>query len=77
MMCVVIKNFVGAGEDYVRNQLIDASVFRNAQVLITQRFMRPATQDEIQSARFEDEPEPAPAPVRKLKAMKAKRAKRA
>lgn len=74
MMCVVLKNFIGAGEDFVRNQLVDASMFRNAQVLITQRYLRPATQDELASARLEGDPDPAPAPVRKLKAKRVKRA---
>lgn len=69
MMCVVQKEFVGAGEAFVRNQLVDSAQFRNGQVLITTRYLRPATQDEIESARFEDEPEPAPV---KLKARVAK-----
>ena len=60
MMCVVTKDFVGAGEEYVRNQLVDGAMFRNEQVLISQRYLRPATPTEIKSARFEDEPSPAP-----------------
>lgn len=61
MMCVVQKPFTGNGEDFQRNQLIDASGFRNHQALISQHYLRPATQDEINSAYEEDsEPEPAP-----------------
>jgi hypothetical protein len=78
MKCVVIKEFVGAGQKYVRNQLIDSEPFRNAQVLITQRYMRPATQEEIASARPLDEdaapPVAVPLKARKLKARVAKRA---
>lgn len=75
MMCVCIKNFTGNGEDFVRNQLVDGSQFRNEQVLISQRYLRPATQDEIDSAVEEGEDEPAPPPKKKsgLKARKAKR----
>ena len=68
MMCVALKNFMGAGEDIVRNQLIDGGIFRNEQTLINQRFIRPATKEEIETARFEPA-EPEPTPVRrKLKA---------
>lgn len=65
MMCVVTKDFVGAGENYVRDQLVDGGLFRNAQVLISQRFLRPATPDEIENATYEEEPAPAPAPKKK------------
>lgn len=59
MMCVVQRDFLGAGVNYVRNQLIDGSVFRNEPVLISQRILRPATPDEIASARLEGEERPA------------------
>lgn len=72
MMCVVQKDFVGAGEDYVRNQLIDGAVFRNEQVLISQRYLRPATPGEIASAQLEGET-PRPAPRKALKVRVAKR----
>lgn len=71
-MCVVQKEFVGAGEEYVRNQLVDGRTFRNEQVLISQRFLRPATPDEIASAKFEDET-PPPAKTGGMKARVAKR----
>lgn len=77
MMCVVQKEFVGAGESYVRNQLVDGSQFRNESVLITTRYLRPATQDEVASARFEDESEPVKLTAKRatggLKARKVKR----
>lgn len=79
MMTVVQKDFVGAGENFVRNQLVDSSQFgRIEQVLITQRFLRPATEDEISSARFEDEPTRPPLRLRKKKSggLKIKVAKR-
>lgn len=72
MMCVVQKEFTGAGEQFVRHQLVDGSMFRNEQVLITTRFLRPATQDEIASARFEDD-EPVEPQRSKLTARRAKR----
>ena len=72
MMCVVQKDFVGAGEEFVRNQLIDGGQFRNEQTLISQRYLRPATPDEIASARPEDENESAP----KKKSFKVRVAKR-
>lgn len=67
MMCVALKNFTGAGEDIVRNQLIDGAMFRNEQTLINQRYLRPATAEEIETAQFESV-EPEPAPRKKLKA---------
>ncbi len=73
MMCVVQKDFVGAGENFVRNQLIDGGMFRNEQVLISQRYLRPATPDEIRSARLEGE-EDKPAPRKHL--LKARIGKR-
>jgi hypothetical protein len=68
MMCVAQKPFTGNGVDYIRNELVDGSLFRNEQTLITQRILRPATKEEIESAVVEVE-ESAPAP---LKAKKAK-----
>jgi len=73
MMCVVQKEFTGAGEDFVRRQLVDGSRFRNEAVLISQRFLRPATSEEIASARFEDELHvPAPTRPKKSLGLKAK-----
>lgn len=78
MMCVVQKEFTGAGENFVRNQLIDGSQFRNEQVLITQRFLRPATPEDIQSAErlMESEPAAPPVPRKKGAGIKVKVAKR-
>ncbi len=69
MMCVVIKPFLGAGVEYIPNQLVDGSELKGKeQVLITTRHLRPATLDEIQNAQLEEtEPEPAPAPKKKIK----------
>ena len=72
MMCVVTKDFVGAGTEFVRNQLVDGNMFRNEQVLITARYLRQATPDEIASARLEEDATPAP----RKKALKARIAKR-
>lgn len=75
MMCVCLKNFTGNGEDFVRNQLVDGGQFRNEQTLITQRFLRQATQDEIDSA-VEEGDEPAPPPKKKKGGLKARKVKR-
>lgn len=50
MMCVVQKPFVGNGQQWERNELVEASQFRNADILVGQRFLRHATQDEIDTA---------------------------
>ena len=75
MLCVVTKEFLGGGEEYVRNQLVDGSLFRNEQVLISQRFLRPATDAEIKSARYESD-EPVSVPKKKTGGLKARIAKR-
>lgn len=73
MMCVVTKAFLGGGREYVPNELIDAAVFGpKTQTLITTRFLRQATQDEIENARYEDD---EPAPVVQKKPLKAKKLK--
>lgn len=75
MLCVVMKPFVSNRVDFVRDQLVEGGEFRNVEVLLSQRYIRHATSDEIQSARFEgDEPEEevvetAPQPKKKLKAV--------
>lgn len=75
-MCVALKDFTGNGEDFVRNQLVDGGLFRNEQTLISTRFLRPATKEEIDSAVMEDD-DPAPAPPPKKKGgFKVRRAKR-
>lgn len=76
MMCVVTRDFVGAGEDYVRNQLVDSATFRNGETLITQRFLRPAAETEIKSARMVHDGEPAPVVRKKKKTLKAKIARK-
>lgn len=73
MMCVALKEFTAGGEDIIRNQLVDGEQFRNLPVLISQRFIRPATEREIASARFEDEPAPTPRKTSGLKVRVAKR----
>jgi hypothetical protein len=73
MMCVVNKAFIGNGEDWIRNQLVDSSVFRNGPALIATRLLRPASADEIASAQVVQEPEP---PVRKRSGLKVRIAKR-
>jgi hypothetical protein len=59
MMCVAMKDFVAAGEDIIRNQLVDGSQFRNVPALIATRYLRPATTEEIKSARYESQDAPA------------------
>lgn len=75
MMCVALKDFVANGDEILRNQLVDAKDFRNGQTLVTTRYLRPATQDEIESAvEVDDTPKPAPVPVMRAKVKRAKRA---
>lgn len=80
MMCVVNKDFLGGGEDFVRNQLVDGAQFRNVQVLLSQRFLRVATPDEIASARPEDDvdsdTEEAPVVPKRKTGLRAKLARR-
>lgn len=79
MICIVQKEFVGGGETFVKNQVFDSGGFRNEQALIAQRYLRPATPQEIASAVPEDELHTAPAvPLRakKAKGLKVRRAKR-
>lgn len=76
MLCVVQKPFKGNGEEFQRDQLVDAKQFRNADILVGQRYMRPATQDELESAYMADDVEQKPVPVRKTTGLKARRAKR-
>ncbi len=76
MMCVVTKAFTGNGEEFGRNELIDGSQFRNESVLISQRFLRPATNEDIEAAELaDDDPAPAP-PPRKSSGLKARKAKK-
>lgn len=75
MMCVVTKDFLGAGTEYIRNELVDSSVFRNGDILVQQRFLRPATEMEIKTARLVDD-RPKPLALKKKKGLKAKIAKR-
>lgn len=72
MDCVVIKPFLGGGVDYVQNQLVDAMIFRNASSLISQRYLRPATQDEINSA-YADEPAKPSVPKKKPMMLRRKK----
>ena len=72
MMAVALRDFTGAGEDYVRNQLLDSSVFRNEDVLLKTRFIRPATAQEIKTARQVELDVPAP-PVKKKIKLKVRR----
>ena len=77
MMCVVQKAFVGHGEEFSPNQLIDGGMFPKVQQLISQHYLRPATESEIASAVSEDDmpaparraqkAEPTPEPVKKKK----------
>lgn len=77
MQCVVQKDFLGGGVSYVRNQLVEGDQFRNVGVLISQRYLRPATPDEIASAVPVDDEEEAPAPwTSKKKGMTARVAHR-
>ena len=55
-MHVVQKPFQGPDGVYERNELIDASKFRNVTLLLDQRYIRLATPDEINAAE-EVEPE--------------------
>lgn len=72
MLCVVQKPFRGPEGMVERDELVDPSGWRNGMLLIDQRYMRPATQDEIESAVETD-----PAPVRPLsRGLRAKKAKR-
>lgn len=73
MLCVVQKPFKGNGEDFQRDQLVDAKQFRNADTLVGQRYMRPATEDEINSAYFADDVEHRPVQATRLRARKAKK----
>lgn len=76
MLCVVLRPFKGNGTDFVRNQVVDASQFRNASALIQLRMLRQATQDELESASYEDVPtESVPTPKRKGK-LRIRRRKR-
>ncbi len=51
MQCVVIRAFSGPAErEYVPGELVDASAWRLQDKLISQRYMRPATESEIKSA---------------------------
>lgn len=74
-LCVVQKPFKGNGDHWQRDQLVEATIFRNGQTLIDQRFLRPATPDEISSAYEASESEES-APKKKggLKARKRKKA---
>lgn len=79
MMCVVTKDFLGAGVNYVRNQLIDGAVFRNEQVLISQRFLRPATQvdlDQAEEVEVDEPARPVAPPKKKSSGLKARVAKK-
>lgn len=80
MMCVVMKDFLGGGVDYIRHELVESSIFRNGEVLINQRFLRPATDSEIKSARLEgveeDRPVRRSTSLKKKSGLKAKIAKR-
>lgn len=77
MMCVALKDFTGNGEHVIRNQLVDGEEFRNVQNLLTSRYLRFASQDEIENATVVEEEEPAPAPVvrKKKKGLRARVAK--
>lgn len=50
MLCLVLKGFNAAGEDLIPGQLIDASEYRNREKLISARYMRMATSQEVASA---------------------------
>lgn len=73
MLCVVQKPFKGNGEVFQRDQLVDAKQFRNADTLVGQRYMRAATEDEINSAYYADDVERRPVQTTRLKARKAKK----
>lgn len=76
MMCVAMKDFVGNGEDVVRNQLVDGDTFRNIENLLTARYLRPASHDEIENATLVGEEDVAPLKKKKgsLRARKARTA---
>jgi hypothetical protein len=75
MLCVVQKQFGGPeGSMFQVNQLVDASTFRNRDTLLSGRFLRVASPDEVESAEEVDVEEEVPAepPPTKKKPMAAK-----
>lgn len=70
MLCVVQKVFGGPdGRVFETNELVEAGAFRNRTALVDQRYLRPATPEEIDSA-VDDEstaPKPLIAKTRKRK----------
>jgi len=64
MLCVVQKPFRGPDGMMERGELVDASGWRNTPLLIDQRYMRLATQSEIDSAEeVEDDTPPKQRPL--------------
>lgn len=72
MMCVVQKEFTGAGEDFIRNELVDSAKFRNGDTLVQLRYLRPATELEIKQARLVGDTPRESTPVRKTTGLKVK-----
>lgn len=77
MDCVVIKPFIGNGLQHERNMLVDASAFRNADALISNRYLRVASADEIASAYEEPAPGAAEAEASVPQVIKLKPKKKA
>lgn len=76
MLVVVQKPFKGNGIDFIRDQLIDANQFRNKDILLGQRFFRPATEDEINSAYLSDDVEHRPVHASSGVSMRLRRRRR-
>jgi len=56
MQCVVLRQFEGAQRRFAVGELVDASEWRNRTRLITQRYLRPATDEELHQAVVVEEP---------------------
>lgn len=69
MLCVVQRPFGGPnGVVFETDQLIEAGEFKNVKALTSQRYLRPATPDEVSMAQEVDVPEPVPVRKPMLKA---------
>lgn len=63
MQCVVLRIFEGAHHQFAVGELVDASEWRNRDRLISQRYLRPATAQELEQAVSVEEPEFSPPKV--------------
>jgi hypothetical protein len=80
MLCVVQKQFGGPdGSTLQVNQLVDASTFRNRDTLLSGRYLRVASVDEVESAEeveIEEEVPAVPPPSKKPMAARKRKTRK-